>query len=129
VADERETWGRVVRAIWVDWALEQEDPKPSWTAGWDDIDDGQREADMRIGSGIAAQAVAGERERILRRAFGCRRCGEVHERIPEPVTPAARLGYVYAAGDDGHRFSPQFGEEWRQVLTDLISGEGGGSGG
>jgi hypothetical protein len=57
VADDREPYGRIVRETWVGWALEQPAPKPSWRAGWDDLDDGQREVDMRIGSAVAAQAV------------------------------------------------------------------------
>ncbi|HEY6493284.1 MAG TPA: hypothetical protein VIZ43_08430 [Trebonia sp.] len=57
---DREELGRRVREIWVAWASEQPDPKPSWLASWDDLDDGQREADMRIGEGVAAA----ERERL-----------------------------------------------------------------
>jgi len=51
---DRELLGRAVRAIWVDWAAEQPDPTPSWLLGWDELDDGQREVDMRIGAGVEA---------------------------------------------------------------------------
>jgi hypothetical protein len=67
--DSRELLGRVVRAAWVAWAKEQPDPKPSWLTGWDELDDGQREVDMRIGAAVAKHAaeqcadVAAERER------------------------------------------------------------------
>lgn len=54
MADERETLGRLVRETWVAWVSEQDDPKPSWLAGWDELDDGQREVDMRIGEAVAA---------------------------------------------------------------------------
>ena len=63
-----ETLGRLVRDAWVAWAREQPDPKPSWLVGWDDLDDGQREVDMRIGQAIAAQVAAAEREAIRREA-------------------------------------------------------------
>ena len=57
MADDREPLGRIVRETWVAWAKEQPDPKPSWLTGWDELDDGQREVDMRIGSAVAARAV------------------------------------------------------------------------
>jgi hypothetical protein len=46
--------GRLVRAVWVGWAQEQPNPKPGHLAGWDDLDDGQREVDRRIGLALAA---------------------------------------------------------------------------
>lgn len=60
MADDRETLGRLVRETWVAWAQEQPEPKDSWLLEWDDLpeDDPQREVDMRIGSAVAAQAVA-----------------------------------------------------------------------
>jgi hypothetical protein len=48
-ADPRELVGRLVRQVWIEWASEQDDPKPSWLLPWEDLDDGQREVDMRIG--------------------------------------------------------------------------------
>jgi hypothetical protein len=52
----REDLGRLVRQTWVDWAREQPDPKPSWLMPWEDLDDGQREVDMRIGEAVATAA-------------------------------------------------------------------------
>jgi hypothetical protein len=54
VTDSREELGRLVRAVWTEWAQEQPDPRPSWLTDWEDLDDGQREVDMRIGSTVAA---------------------------------------------------------------------------
>ena len=54
MTDSREELGRLVRAVWTEWASEQSDPKPSWLTDWEDLDDGQREVDMRIGSTVAA---------------------------------------------------------------------------
>jgi hypothetical protein len=51
---DREALGRLVREVWVEWAREQPDPKPSWLVPWEDLDDGQREVDMRIGEVIAS---------------------------------------------------------------------------
>ena len=52
--DDSEIYGRIVRAIWVDWALEQPDvaDHPSWTLPWDKLADRDREVDMRIGSAV-----------------------------------------------------------------------------
>ena len=57
--DNSEIYGRIVRAIWVDWALEQPDvaDHPSWTLPWDKLADRDREVDMRIGSAVATRAV------------------------------------------------------------------------
>jgi hypothetical protein len=52
--DEREALGRRVREIWVEWAQEQENPKPSWLVPWDGLSDADREVDMRIGEALAA---------------------------------------------------------------------------
>jgi len=48
-AEPRELLGRLVRQVWVEWAAEQHDPKPSWLLPWEELDDGQKEVDMRIG--------------------------------------------------------------------------------
>lgn len=50
----REALGRLVREAWVAWAREQPGPKPSWLVPWEDLDEGQREVDMRIGEAVAA---------------------------------------------------------------------------
>jgi hypothetical protein len=49
---DREALGRLVREVWVEWAREQPDPKPSHLVGWDDLDEGNREVDMRIGDAL-----------------------------------------------------------------------------
>ncbi len=50
VAEPRELLGRLVRQVWMEWAREQPDSKPSWLLPWEELDDGQREVDMRIGA-------------------------------------------------------------------------------
>lgn len=57
---ERERLGRLVREVWIEWAREQPDPKPSWLVEWDDLPEPDREVDRRIGERL----VAAERERI-----------------------------------------------------------------
>jgi len=52
ILESREALGRVVRQVWVEWAREQPNPKPSWLTPWEDLDDGQREVDMRIGEAL-----------------------------------------------------------------------------
>ena len=51
-AEPREAVGALVRQIWVEWAREQPDPKPSWLLSWEQLDAGQREVDMRIGTAL-----------------------------------------------------------------------------
>jgi hypothetical protein len=50
--EPRELVGRYVREIWIHWAREQSNPKPSWLLSWEALDDGDREVDMRIGEAL-----------------------------------------------------------------------------
>jgi len=50
---DREQLGRLVREIWVAWAREQPNPKPSWLKPWEELSEPDREVDRRIGEGIA----------------------------------------------------------------------------
>jgi len=61
----REQRGRLVREAWVTWAREHPAPKSGWLTGWDELDEMQREVDMRIGEAVAAA----ERERIRQLAI------------------------------------------------------------
>ena len=59
MSDDREPLGRLVRETWEACVRDYHtDPKPSWVAQWEDLDDFQREVDMRIGSAVAVRAVA-----------------------------------------------------------------------
>ena len=89
--DPREPLGRIVRETWVAWAKEQSSPKPSWLLGWEDLDDGQREVDMRIASAVAVQAVADAKlrnERLEMQVFAL-----------GAITPALRRALVIAITD------------------------------
>lgn len=50
VKRRREAVGRYVRFIWLTWARQQPNPKPSWLLEWEDLDDAQREVDTLIGT-------------------------------------------------------------------------------
>lgn len=41
--------GREVREVWVRYAREQPNPKPSHLVGWDELNEGDKEVDRRIG--------------------------------------------------------------------------------
>lgn len=45
----REFLGKLVRAEWMVWAVEQPSPKPSWLTPWDELTEPEREVDRRIG--------------------------------------------------------------------------------
>ncbi len=51
---DREALGRKVRTVWVTWAREQPNPKPSWLVPWEDLDELDREVDRRIGETLYA---------------------------------------------------------------------------
>jgi hypothetical protein len=54
-----------VRRIWVAWAREQDDPKPSWLVPWEGLDERDREVDRRIGEQLFA---LGQRDAIVANA-------------------------------------------------------------
>lgn len=48
----RELYGREVRHVWMQWAKEQPNPKPSWLVDWDVLTEAEREVDRRIGEAL-----------------------------------------------------------------------------
>ncbi len=48
----RETLGRRVRDVWLDWARMQPDAKRSWINPWEDIEERHREVDRDIGEAL-----------------------------------------------------------------------------
>lgn len=60
-----EELGRLVREVWVDYAIEQGDTKPSHLIGWDDLGEYDKEVDRRIGAAVVSawiEALAQEAE-------------------------------------------------------------------
>lgn len=48
----RERLGRRVREVWITWAKEQPNPKPSWLTPWEELPEPDKEVDRRIGTAI-----------------------------------------------------------------------------
>ena len=53
----RRTMGQLVRAVWVEWAAKQPNPKPSWLVSFDDLPPEQQEVDCRIGERLHGAGV------------------------------------------------------------------------
>lgn len=55
-AERRDNLGRIVRAAWIEWALEQPDrlEHHNWLVVWDDLPERDREVDRRIGEAVLA---------------------------------------------------------------------------
>lgn len=49
----REQLGELVRLAWIEWTLEQPEPKPSWLVPWAELPEADKEADRRIGEFVA----------------------------------------------------------------------------
>jgi len=45
----RDELGKQVRDIWIEWAREQLNPKPSWFVPWESLSEPDKEVDRRIG--------------------------------------------------------------------------------
>jgi hypothetical protein len=52
VPSDRESLGQMVRHVWVEWAKEQDAPKPSWLVPWEGLSELDREVDRRIGEAL-----------------------------------------------------------------------------
>ena len=44
--------GRIVRNAWIEWAKEQPNPKPSWLVPYDELNQADKDADIRIGQAV-----------------------------------------------------------------------------
>lgn len=47
--ENREQLGMLVRHVWIKWAQEQPNPKPSWLVPWIELSEADRDVDRRIG--------------------------------------------------------------------------------
>ena len=56
-AAHRENLGKLVRAVWIAWAKEQPDPKPSWLVPWEGLNEPDKEVDRLIGERLAQEGV------------------------------------------------------------------------
>jgi hypothetical protein len=66
---DREQLGRLVRDLWIGWAVRQPNPKPSWLVPYDGLSEADKEADRVIGEGLMHEffaATTGERLRVQR---------------------------------------------------------------
>lgn len=54
----RELGGKLVRDLWIEWAREQPNPKPSWLIPWSELPEPDKEADRQIYEGITKPLVA-----------------------------------------------------------------------
>jgi hypothetical protein len=61
---DRDVLGRMVREAWVRWAQTQSNPKPSWLAPYEDLDEAGKEADRQIGENVARWTLAGDAARF-----------------------------------------------------------------
>jgi hypothetical protein len=55
--EQREFVGKLVRRVWVGWAKEQPNPKPSWLVPYEELPEPDKEVDRRIGETVAMFAV------------------------------------------------------------------------
>ena len=53
---DRESLGKIVREVWIEWAKEQPDPTPSWLVPREGLSEPDKEVDRRIGERLARHA-------------------------------------------------------------------------
>lgn len=64
---DREELGRLVREVWIMWAREQPNPKPSWLQPWEALTEPEREVDRRIGATLEEVGRAAQRSSVCER--------------------------------------------------------------
>lgn len=47
--EDRDKLGQLVREIWISWAVDQPNPKPSWLVPWEELSEADKEVDRMIG--------------------------------------------------------------------------------
>jgi len=121
ITGNREALGRIVRWVWIAWAKEQPNPKPSWLVPWEGLSEPDKEVDRRIGERLAAEGAPGDAPEEA--PAPCYRCGTVDECrvsvaicgdcMPEPKAPdLATMGNDLRAA--GWHCSPDAG--WTKGL-------------
>lgn len=55
---DRDSLGRRVREVWVEWAKRQPNPKPSWLVSYDELSEADKEADRCIGAALWGDSFA-----------------------------------------------------------------------
>lgn len=96
---DRDTLGRLVREAWVRWAQTQPNPKASWLAPYDDLDETDKEADRQIGEAIARWTLIHDAARF---ALDAPAPTEPHKSVldgndaPAPVDPVAEAARIDA---------------------------------
>lgn len=118
----REELGRLVREVWIEWAKEQPNPKPSWLVPWEDLSEPDREVDRRIGERLAAEPTFDQAATIA--AF------RVRAEKAEAALNEARHTVLFRAGARGgpHAWRWPFDplgtflsddEAWARVIIDM----------
>jgi hypothetical protein len=65
---DRDSLGRRVREVWVEWARHQPAPKSSWLSSYDELAEPDKEVDRRIGAALWGDGFAAGMEAGLRAA-------------------------------------------------------------
>jgi hypothetical protein len=92
--DDRDALGKHVRAVWISWAREQPNPKPSWLVPWEGLGEADREVDRRIGEVLYRRGQA-ERERHVEGV-----AVQFRQMMAQPMPCGHTLGDLIGGQDD-----------------------------
>lgn len=93
---DRETLGREVRRVWIEFCREIGDDRPSHLASWEDMTEPEREVDRRIGEAIARMALADEVERLQKESRNTM-LAESQQQAKDDDAIEAKLRQMFAA--------------------------------
>lgn len=62
----RETLGKLVRDVWISWAQQQPNTKPSWLVPWESLSEPDKEVDRRIGERLFTEGQSWSPKEIQR---------------------------------------------------------------
>jgi hypothetical protein len=118
----RDNLGRRARDVWVRWASQQDNPKPSWLVSWEQLSESEREVDRQIGEslwmlGIDCAASVCRMEAEEERVYTS---GEAGERFAMPKERCAEAIEAYKATGLFTRLGGPYATASRKVQNPLL---------
>ena len=133
---DRDALGRLVREVWITWAREQPDPKPSWLTPWEVLTEIDREVDRLIGERLydagwdAARTGRWRRRRGRGRDDGRGDLVWLEERVRRECAELRRThrsslevrGVVRAVGGRDEAYCVHDGQAWPCTVDQTVAG-------
>lgn len=90
--DQRDLLGKKVREVWIEWAKEQPNPKPSWLVPYIQLSEPDKEVDRRIGEALFRMGIDAATSGLPKPRRTCAACGHIMGRYHKwKIGPDGRI--------------------------------------